>query len=615
MGEALAGHGEAFAWLVRRYQDRAYGVAIGMLADFELARDVVQEAFLCAFRDLGKLKEPARFPGWLHGIVRHTAHRALRELERVRSLAGELSRRADAACPAPPPDRSAEEAEQRQLVRHALGRLSEKSREAVSLFYVDGLSYADIAGFLGVTETAVRGRLHRGRAALRKELNVVARSFKDEQLPEDFSAAVQRLLDELAGGGKQGEQTVALLAEIGVRAVDPLCEALGDPRDVVREAAARALCRIGDPRAVRPVLRVLYAGDWRTRKAILRTGKILRISGVRDELLGIVREGEPERQYWAIQALAHAEGDDEVYGCLARVFRTPGSGFRHQALAALCKLRPDHAPDLVAEALGDADLRRCSGWAWWIAVRDGLVLPIEVCMGGFGRDVPANSRRMAGHVVLRHGAAGRKALEDLMGTGSPDQRATAALALAHEKHPGAFKVLLDELLNGYRERKWSRMVSRALVRECPRQLAEWARQARPDVTGRPAVAWALGQVRIAAGEASADDALRFGPPSVRAAAVRQLARSRGAGFLPELRQCLREGRPRKVAQEAFWQMFRLGEAALPTAEEMLVSEHWTERKAAVCLLRWWGRLTPAQKARAERDAHIAVRHAAVRRRE
>jgi len=83
--------------------------------------------------------------------------------------------------------------------------------------------------------------------------------------------------------------------------------------------------------------------------------------------------------------------------------------------------------------------------------------------------------------------------------------------------------------------------------------------------------------------------------------------------LPDLRRCLREGRPRKVAQEAFRQMLRLGDQAEPVALEMLESERWTERKAAAALLRRWGKLTPAQKARAEQDSHVAVRHAGRRR--
>ncbi|MCK4284184.1 MAG: RNA polymerase sigma factor [Candidatus Brocadiae bacterium] len=158
---ALAGDREAFSILVRRHQDYAYGVAVGLLSDFELARDVVQEAFLCAYRDLPRLKSPARFGGWLRGIVRHTAHRALRELARVRSMAEELRRTVEPFARTVLPDRSAEEAERRETVRRALERLNDRNREAVSLYYVDGFSYAEIAEFLGVTKATVQGRLPR----------------------------------------------------------------------------------------------------------------------------------------------------------------------------------------------------------------------------------------------------------------------------------------------------------------------------------------------------------------------------------------------------------------------------------------------------------------------
>ena len=50
---------------------------------------------------------------------------------------------------------------------------------------------------------------------------------------------------------------------------------------------------------------------------------------------------------------------------------------------------------------------------------------------------------------------------------------------------------------------------------------------------------------------------------------------------------------------------------MPAVLEMLVSEYWGERKAAVGLLRQWGKLTEAQRDRALADPHIAVRHAAM----
>ena len=65
VGAALAGETELFCALVRRYQDYVYGVALGILADFDLALDAAQEAFLCAYCGLSKLKDPARFGAWL----------------------------------------------------------------------------------------------------------------------------------------------------------------------------------------------------------------------------------------------------------------------------------------------------------------------------------------------------------------------------------------------------------------------------------------------------------------------------------------------------------------------------------------------------------------------
>jgi len=610
--QALAGDGEAFALLVTRYQDYAYGTAVGVLSDFDLAADVVQEAFLSAYRDLRKLKHPERFAGWFRSIVRRMAFRALRELNSVRASADQLSRTVGPFASAPGPDMLAERSESREIVQDALSRLSETNREAVSLHYVDGLSYADIAGFLGVTVAAVQGRLQRGRKELKKELAMVAETFKAHPLPEDFSHEIKCLLDAAMAGAEKREESIRQLAEIGPAAVEPLCEALNDPRIPVRRAAARALCEIGDERALGPILRLLYGDDYWTDSALLRTGRALGIPGVRAELLKIARHGRRNDQYCAILALAHAKGDREVFDCLNEIFHDTGQypGTRQVALAAMCELSSESATDLVIEALGDPEMRRSSGWAWWIALKNGLELPMAVCLSGLEREVAPNSRMMAGRLALRHGDHGRNALLDTMRTGSRDQRAAAALALSYEQLDEAFDVLVTELIDGYRERKWSRIISRALAVRYGDRLLRWAEEHSRETAESPEITWAVAKVRIAPGTSSAEEVFRYGAPSVRAAALRKLASEKGSGILPELRRCLCEGTPRKVAQEAFRCMLRLGNAAVGTAEQMLTSEHWTERKAAYCLLRRWGKLTDEQRKRGEKDPHVAVRHAA-----
>jgi len=606
----LSGQREAFAALVRRYQDYAYGIAIGILSDFDLARDVVQEAFLCAYRDLSKLKDRSRFAGWLRGIVRHTAHRALRELESIRSLAEKLGRRRELF--APPAHQSAEEAERRETVRQALGRLNEKNCEAVSLYYVDGLSCADIAEFLGVTKATVQGRLQRARAKLRKELAMVEGTFKEKQLPEDFSEEVKRLLDAAAKRGWEHQLAVNRLVDIGAPAVDPLCRALADPRIPVRKAAARALCTIGDARALGPILRVLYSEDYSTQLALLRTGRILRIPGVRKALLDLARSGRPDEQWMAVEALSHAKGDEEVFDRINEIFRNADagrSGLRRVALEALCRLAPESAVEFLTEALQGPDLRLRT-WACWIAYRDGFLPPIPACLKAFGGGIGWWGRVCAGNLVLKHSKEGRETLERLVRDGSAAERSTAAVALARTGSVEAFNVLTRELLGNQQDKKWLKAVSRTLARQYGRKLAEWVEADRRRLANAPAVMWTLARIGHPEAGGTIEESFREGTPAVRAAALRILTRQKGLQFLPDLRRCLHQGRPRKVAQEAFWQMLRFREAAMPTVEEMLNSEHWTERKAAVCLLRRWGKLTPEQKRHAQNDPHVAVRHAA-----
>ena len=616
VAEALAGQREAFATLVRRYQDCAYGVAIGILSDFELARDVVQEAFLSAYRDLRKLRDADRFPGWLCGIVRHMAHRALRELARVRSMTEDLSQVATPFDPTPAPDEAAEDAERRELVRRALASLSDRNREAVSLYYVDGLSYTEIASFLGVTETAVQGRLQRGRAQLRKGLmKMVEDTFKEQELPADFSVEIKRLLDLVAEHAAERERAIRRLAEIGTPAVDPLCEAIGDPREPVRIAAARALCAIGDARALRPILRLLYSDmPWRYSQ-VFEDGSAIRVPGAREALLEIVRGGQGDQPNWrteasALCALAHAVGDDEVFDCVYRIFRAPRThtSVARAAMNALCDIRPDSAVKIIEEALHSPNLR-VRAWAARLAVHRSLLPSIEACVKAFVGGICSNDRRCAVSLARQHGKAGEETLQRLMRSGMAEERATAALVLAQAGHDDAFDVLKREIFRCQPDRTRVREMAHALTIHYGGDITSWLEMDEATLAGTPGFGWALSTSR---GDVTpmAERLYRAGTPAGRAAALRILARDRGTELLPELRCCLREAGPGKVTREAFRQMRRLRDAALPTALEMFESEEWTERKAATCLLRRWGKLTPEQKQKALADPHVAVRHAA-----
>ena len=600
---ALRGHREAFATLVRKHQHYAYGTAVGMLSDFDLAHDVVRESFLTAYQDLRKLRDPERFGGWLRGIVRHTAQSAIRELARVRALAANMKHTAEPSAGTPLPDESIEADERREIVRRALGRLNERNREVVSLYYVDGLSYADIAAFLEVTETAVQGRLQRARAKLREEVEMVEERFREEGLPDDFSAEVRRLLDTSVELAEEGERAAQRLAEIGDQAVDPLCEALGDPREAVRYVAARALCEIRDPRAVQPLLRLLYAqrrGGWPAwRSGVCRFDHILAVPGVREALLDALREDGSE-QWASLRALSFAEGDGEVFDRIYEVFRGPPtrrSLSRVVAMGTLCDICPASALDVIVEAIRDPNPRLCDAGTWE-AMRRGLLPPLDVCMSALSDNVSWQGRRCAAILALKHGREGEEALVRVLHSGPADERALVAVVLAKNGSTEALDILKQELLSGWQDKvpaerleAYHRLLAEGkfipvlveMAKDCPED-------AGPLVEGF----------------------LHAGGSSARVAAVRILSRQKGAANLPELRRCLAAtpAHKRKVGREAFRQVFALRDAAVPMATEMLGSEGWAERKAAVCLLRRWGRLTPEQQTQAEGDPHIAVRHAA-----
>lgn len=162
---ARAGDLAAFAGPVEARQAMADAVAWQVVRDEAEARDVVQDAYLVAFRRLGELAEPPAFPGWLRRIVVTVALNR-RRLRRARWVP--LDERA-----APPvldeEERRWSEEQQRQLAR-ALLTLAPDERRLCELVYHGGASAERIATLHGLEPAAVRKRLQRIRDKLRKDI-------------------------------------------------------------------------------------------------------------------------------------------------------------------------------------------------------------------------------------------------------------------------------------------------------------------------------------------------------------------------------------------------------------------------------------------------------------
>jgi RNA polymerase sigma factor (sigma-70 family) len=156
---------EAFAGLIARYERTALSLAYAVTRDADAAGDVTQDAFLRAWQRLGELKDPARFGGWLCGIVRNLAADAVRR-RRVRWRPLRLAASADDASPADDLAR----VEEAQRIDQSLAALDETTRSAVVLRYYEGLSSKRIAELLDLSPAAVDMRLSRARAELRSML-------------------------------------------------------------------------------------------------------------------------------------------------------------------------------------------------------------------------------------------------------------------------------------------------------------------------------------------------------------------------------------------------------------------------------------------------------------
>ncbi len=184
-----AGDIDDFALLVRKYQSLAYGLAFSLVGDFATAEDICQDAFIAAYRNLGRLREPERFAPWLKRIVGNRATEFLRGNKRMHSAVKNKGISAEAQGPLDTAEQNLEQAEFDRQIRDVLMQLPQKSRTALSLRYVADFSYQAAAEFLGIKVGTFKKRLHDGRRLLQREIVEMAeRTFQQHRLPRGFAA-------------------------------------------------------------------------------------------------------------------------------------------------------------------------------------------------------------------------------------------------------------------------------------------------------------------------------------------------------------------------------------------------------------------------------------------
>ncbi|PKN34104.1 MAG: hypothetical protein CVU61_10090 [Deltaproteobacteria bacterium HGW-Deltaproteobacteria-19] len=175
------GHVDAFDALVERHQKRMLNLAYRMLGDYDEACDVVQEAFLSAWRGLPRFRREARFSTWLHEIVLNVTRNRMKQAQarsRHEAPAPEAPSTEDGGCipcraisPLENPSERLERKEREEKVQECIGTLEGEYREVLVLRDIQGFSYEEIGGMLKLPGGTVRSRLFRARSAMKECLS------------------------------------------------------------------------------------------------------------------------------------------------------------------------------------------------------------------------------------------------------------------------------------------------------------------------------------------------------------------------------------------------------------------------------------------------------------
>lgn len=179
VAELQAGSEEAFVYLLAIYQNPVFNLVSHIVTNVADAPDVLQNVFVKVFKGIQQFHGESSLKTWIYRIAVHEASNHRRSWLRRHwcepiSLddtgAGAIVAAAEAQGGPASPHQVLEQAERQELVKRALASLAQPYRTVVVLREIEGLSYDEIAGVMGVAEGTVKSRLMRGRDLLRRKL-------------------------------------------------------------------------------------------------------------------------------------------------------------------------------------------------------------------------------------------------------------------------------------------------------------------------------------------------------------------------------------------------------------------------------------------------------------
>ena len=206
--KAQQGDRLAYSRIVRQFQDLAVGYAYSILRNFSLAEEAVQEAFIEAYLNLDRLRNPQAFPSWFKKIVFKHCDRAIRG---KRPSFVSLTQTEELISSQPSPLMIVEIGELKAKIGRAIELLPETEREVITLFYLGDRSQKEISGFLEIPISTIKNRLHSARNRLKPELMNMVENYLENQRPSQdatFTNQVNQTLDAACNGDKETIQTL-----------------------------------------------------------------------------------------------------------------------------------------------------------------------------------------------------------------------------------------------------------------------------------------------------------------------------------------------------------------------------------------------------------------------
>lgn len=182
------GDKRAFELLMEKYRRKIGRLLSRMVRDPEEVDDIAQETFIKAYRALPQFRGDAAFYTWLYRIAVNTAKNYLaarnRNMLTVRDVVGDDEEGGDERYAAPDIDTPDAHLLSKQIayaVNEAVEALPEELRTAITLREIEGMSYEDIANFMGCPIGTVRSRIFRAREAIAAKLRPILGTSEDQR--------------------------------------------------------------------------------------------------------------------------------------------------------------------------------------------------------------------------------------------------------------------------------------------------------------------------------------------------------------------------------------------------------------------------------------------------